>query len=40
MRIGKIVEDVELVRLDELTTEDAPVTEAPADDQPQPTSGR
>ncbi len=40
MRIGKIVEDVELVRLDELETGDAPVDEAQADDQPQPASGR
>lgn len=40
MRIGKIVEDVEIVRLDELTAEDAPVDETPAADQPQPTSGR
>ncbi|MFW6205421.1 MAG: hypothetical protein ACOC96_10640 [Actinomycetota bacterium] len=40
MRIGKIVEDVELVRLDELATGDAPVDEAPADGQPQPAAER
>ncbi len=40
MRIGKIVEDVELVRLDELAAEDAPADDAPAGDQPQPASGR
>lgn len=39
MRIGKIIEDVELVRLDDLTDGEAPVEPAPADERPQPASG-